>query len=131
MQELVELEGLGDEVRRSPLDRIHRVLYRAETRDDDGHDARVAVSRSLDDAGAVDTRQPQVGDDDVERELLEQLQRSLAALGLHDLEAPLRQPLRHQATESGLVIDEEQVRGSGRKIARRQYLDTGKPNDRS
>ena len=73
--------------------------------------------------GPVDTGQPQVGDDDVEGELFEELQRPFTAVGLNDLETTLRQTLRHQAAQGGLVIDDEQVRG-GHRDRKVQYLDT-------
>ena len=54
-------------------------------------------------------RQPKVGDDDVERELVEELEGPLAAVGLHDLESTLGQTLGHQPAQGGLVVDEEQM----------------------
>ena len=89
MEELVELERLCDKIGRPPLDGINCVLDRAETGDHDGNDARVLITRRLDHTGAVDAWQPEVGDDDVESELFEQFQGSLAAIGLDDLETTL------------------------------------------
>ncbi len=130
MKEFVELERLRDKVRRPSLDRVYGVFDGAETGDHDGDDARIPVPGRFDHSGPVDTWQTKVGNDDVEGELLEQLQRAFAAVGLNDLEAPFSQPLGHQPTERGLVIDDRAGEGPHPGIARCQYLDTGKPNDR-
>ena len=110
MQQLVELKRLGDEVRRAALDRIDGVLHRAVAGDDDGDDARDSGRRAASmTAGPVDAGQPQVGDDDVEGELLEQLERLFAAVGLDDFEAALGQPLGHERAQGRLVIDKEKM----------------------
>ena len=85
----------------------------------------------LDDPSPIDARQPQVGDHDVEGELLEQLQGPLAAIGLHNLKAPFGQPLGHQAAERGLVIDDKQVRGGTRRLQGANILTQAIPNERS
>ena len=51
------------------LDRLDRILHRAVTGDDDRDDVGIALDRGFDDGGSVDAGQPQVGDDDVEREI--------------------------------------------------------------
>src|SRR6185295_3408372 len=76
MKEFVELERLSDKVRCPPFDGINSILHRAEASNDDRDDAGIAVPGSLDDTGAVDARQAQVSDDDIERELFEQFQGS-------------------------------------------------------
>ena len=80
VQQLLELKRLGDEVRRAALDRFDRILHRAEAGDDDGDDAGIAFEGRFDDVLAVDARQPQIGDDDVEGEVAEQLERAFAGL---------------------------------------------------
>ena len=112
VEELVELEWLRNKIRRPPLYGIDCVFHRAETRDHDCNDARVSVSRSFNDPGAINARQPEVRDHDIERELLQQFESSLAAIGLDHLEAALRETLRHQTAKGGLVIDDKQVRSS-------------------
>ena len=131
MKELVELERLGDEIRCPPLDRIHRILHSAETCDHDGDDARVAVPGAFNDPSPIDAWQPKVRNHDVESELLEKLQGSLTAVGLHNLKATFRQPLRHQATEGGLVIDDKQVGGGPRRLQGANILTQAIPNERS
>ena len=50
----------------------------------------------------------------------------------NDLEAALGQPLRHQAAQGGLVVDEEQVRrGTGRGLQGANILTQRRPNDQS
>ena len=95
MQQLVELERLGDEVGGAAPDGVDRVLHRAVSGDDDGDDVGVAAERRLDDARPVDARQAQVGDDDVEGEFGEFVERLLAGVGLHDVETVVGQAFRH------------------------------------
>ena len=59
---------------------------------------------------------------EVEGELLEQLERLFAAVGLDHLEPALDQALGHQLAEGGFVVDEEQMGGWVRP--RRQHFDT-------
>ena len=66
VQQLVELEGLGDEVGRPALERGHRVGDGAEPGHDDAHDVGVALQRRVQHRGPVDARQAQVGQHDVE-----------------------------------------------------------------
>ena len=111
MHQLVELKWLRDEIRRAALDGINGVLHGAETSNDDRDDARIPLPGRLDHSGPVDARQPEVGDDDVERELVEELEGPFAAVGLHDLESALGQPLGHQSAERGLVVDKQEMGG--------------------
>ena len=87
MQQLVELKRLGDEVGGAALDGLDRVLHRAVAGDDDGDDAGVAGEGGVDDLPAVDARQAEIRDDDVEGKSLERLQRGFARRGLDHLEA--------------------------------------------
>ena len=68
VQQLVDLKRLADEVPRAALDRFDGVLHRAVAGDDDRDDVGIALDGGFDDGGAVDARQPEVGDDDVEGE---------------------------------------------------------------
>jgi hypothetical protein len=64
--------------------------------------------------------------------LFEQLQGAFTAVSLNDLETTLRQTLRHQAAQGGLVIDDEQVRrGTSRGLQGANILTQRKPNDQS
>ena len=89
VQQFVELKGLGDEVGGAALDGLDRVLHRAVTRDDDRDDAGIALEGGFDDPLAVDARQTQIGDDDVEREVAQQLDCAFAGFGFGDLESLL------------------------------------------
>ena len=114
MHQLVEVKRLGDEVGRAPFDGLDGVPHRAVARDDDADDGGIARARGVDHRGAVDARQPQVGDQEVEGELLNQFERLLAALGLDDFEAALGQAFGRQLPEGGFVIDQEEVGGGVR-----------------
>jgi len=114
VHQLVELERLGDEVRRTALHRIDRVLHGAVAGDDDDDDAGVAFAGRLDHVCAIDAGHPEVGDHDIEGELVEELDRSFATLRLDDIEPALRQALGHQGPQRGLVVREEQVKRVGR-----------------
>ena len=76
--QLVELEWLGDEVGGPAFDDLHRVLHGAVPCHHDADDVGVAIHRRLDHAGSSEAGQPQVGHDDVEREIGQQLERTLA-----------------------------------------------------
>ena len=66
--QLVELERLGDEVGGPALDRFDRVLHRAEAGHHDDDDLRIALHRRVEDAGAADAGETEVGQDEVEGE---------------------------------------------------------------
>ena len=106
---MIERERLHHEVRGPALDGGHRVLDRAVSGDHHGDDFRIAFERGLDHRRAVDAWQPQVGDDDVEGELGQQVPRGFSALGLHHAVAMLGQPLGGRLPERRLVLDEEQM----------------------
>ena len=59
--------------------------------------------------GPVDARQTQIGDDDVEGELGQRLERRLAAFGLDHLVSVIRQTLGHGRSQRRLVFDEQQM----------------------
>ena len=124
VEQRVELERLGDEVGRALLDRVHGVLHRAEAGDDDRDDFRVALERGLEHGAAVDAGQPEVGDDDVERELGEPRQRVFAVGGLLDDEAVVGEPLRDGLPQRRLVVDEEQMFRVFSHLVVRRYFDT-------
>ena len=54
-------------------------------------------------------RQPQIGDQHVERELIEQLERLLAAVGLDHLEPLFGETLGRQLAQGGFVVHEQEV----------------------
>ena len=124
MQQLVELERLGDEVGGALLDRVDRVLHRAEAGDDDRDDVRVALERGVEHRAAVDARQPEVRDDDVEGELGEPRQRLFAVRGLLDDEAVVGQPLGDGLPQRRLVVDEQQMFRVFSHLVVRRYFDT-------
>ena len=109
VQQLVDLKRLADEVPRAPLDGLDRILHRAVSGDDDGDDVGVALDGGFDDGGAVDAGQPEVGDDDVEREIGEPGERRLARVGLFDLVAAVGQLLGDGLPQRRLVLDEQQM----------------------
>ena len=74
-----------------------------------GDDVGIAGERLVEDLPAVDARQPQVGDQDVERKLVQPLERLFARAGLLDPEPVLAEPLRDDLAERRFVVDEQQV----------------------
>ena len=111
MHELVELERLGDEIRGALLACVQGILEVPVTRDHDRHDGGIPADGGIDDLSSVDARQPEVGDEDVEGELVEQLQRFFACFSLHDLEIPFPEPFRRHRSQGRFVVDEEEVGG--------------------
>ena len=109
MQQLVELKRLGDEAGGALLDRLDGVFHRAVAGDDDGDDVGIALERRVEHLPAVDAGQPQVGDEDVEGEIGEPLERLLAAVRLLDDEAVIGQPFRDGLAKRRLVVDEQQM----------------------
>ena len=69
----------------------------------------IPLQRGFDDFRAVDTRQPQIGDEDVEREVRETQQRLLTAVRLFDDEAVIGQALRDGLAQRMLVVDDQQM----------------------
>ena len=99
MEQRVELKGLGDEVGGALLDRVDGVLHRPVAGDHDCDDVGIALERGIEDLAAVDAGQPQVGDEDVEGEVGEALERLFAAVGLLDDEAVIREALGDRLTQ--------------------------------
>ena len=87
VHQLFELERFGDEVGGAALDHVHGVTHGAVAGDDDGDDVGIALDSRVDHLDAVNAGQTQVGDEDVEGELRQGLDRPFARLGLHDDEA--------------------------------------------
>ena len=109
VQQFVELKRLGDEVGRPPLDRFDRVLHRSVTGHDDAYDIAVAEQGGFEHASAVEARQTQIGDDDIEGKFSELLDCLLARVGLLHLESVFRQALREGLTQRGFVFDQQQM----------------------
>ena len=121
--QLVELERLGDEVGGAALDDFDGIPDRAVAGDDDADDLRVPLHGGLDDGGPVDARQAQIGDDDVEGEFGQGLERRLAAFGLDHLVSVIRQTLGHGRSERRFVFDEQQMFRSISHLYERRHFD--------
>ncbi len=78
MQQLLELKRLGDEALGAEPRDFDGLPHRAEAGDDDRDDVGIAGEGLVEDLAAVDARQPQVRDEDVEREVVEPRERLLA-----------------------------------------------------
>ena len=125
MQQLVELERLGDEVRRAALDGFDRVLHRAVAGDDDGDDVRVALERGVDDLRGPSMPGSRRSVMRMSKANVRQaLERLLAAVGLLDHEAAIGQPLGDRLAQRRLVVDEEQMFRAVSHLCGRQYFDT-------
>ena len=123
VQQLVELKRLGDEVGRAALDRFDRVLHRSVSGDDDADDVGIAQQRGFEHARAVEARQTQVGDDDVEGKFGELLDGLLARVGLLDFESVLGQALGERLAQRRFVFDEQEMFLGFSHLRERQYFD--------
>ena len=110
VHQLVELKRLGDEIRDAQLDHVDGVLHRAVAGDDDRDDAGIARERGFDHLAAVDARQAQVRDDDVEGKTVERLDRGLAVRGFGHLVACVPKSFSYNTSQGFLVVYEEEVR---------------------
>ena len=81
----------------------------AKAGNDDGDDFRVAGKGLVEHLPAVDARQPQVGDQDVEGELVQPFERVFPACRLLDAKPMLAQPFGNGLAKSGFVVNEEEV----------------------
>ena len=109
VQQLVELERLGDEALDAEAGDFDRLAHRAEPGDDDGDDFRVAGKGLAEDLPAIDARQSQVGDQDVEGKLAEPGERLARPFRPAHLEAVVSQSLGDHIAERGFVVDEQEV----------------------
>ena len=109
VQQLVELEGLGDEVGGAALDDVNGVLHGGVTGDDDRDDPGVAVDGRGNHLASVDARQAQVGNDDVEGKPLQIGKRRFARGGLRNLETLVPEPFRHHFPQRIFVVYEKDI----------------------
>ena len=113
VQQLIELERFGDKVSGAPFDRIDRVSHRPVAGDDDHDNAGVTGPRSFDDGGAIHTWHAEVGDYDIEGELIEELQCLFAGIGGGHFETVIAKAFGHERPQRRFVIHEEQVWNGG------------------
>ena len=107
VQQLAELERLGDEVRRPALDRGHRVGDGAEAGHDDADDVGIPFEGGVEHRGAVDARQPQIRQHDVEGALGQALDRRLSVVDLDHPVALVGEPLGGDLAQRGLVLHQQ------------------------
>ena len=124
MQQLIDLKRLADEIPGAALDRLDRILDRAESGDDDGNDVGIAFDGRFQHVRAVQAGQPQIGNDDVERKLRQSRDRGFAGIGLFHLVPAVRQLLRDSLAQRRLVFDEQHMFRRVRHLAMCQHLDT-------
>ena len=104
------------------LDRVHGVAHGAVAGDHDRDDGGIALPRGVDQLRAVHARQAEVGDDEIEGELVEQFERLFAAGGLHHFVAAIGQTFGGRPAQVSLVVDEQQM---GFRVGHeRQHFDT-------
>ena len=77
--------------------------------DDDRDDVGISLDGGVDDSGAVDSRQAEVRDDDVEREFCEPADRFLTGIRLCDLIPAVGELLGYGLPQGDLVLDEQQM----------------------
>jgi hypothetical protein len=110
VHQFIELKRLGDEIRCAAFDCVDGVLHRPVSRNDDADNPRIALEGGLDHPRSVDAWHPQIRDDNVEGELLQELNGLFAAVSLLDLESAFVEALGHQGSQGGLVVYEEEVK---------------------
>ena len=84
----------------------------------------IALERRLEHGAAVDAGQPEVRDDDVEREIGQPRERLFAARGLLDDEAVVGETLRDRFPQRRLVVYEKQMFRVFSHLVGRRYFDT-------
>ena len=125
VQQLFELKRLGDEPLGAEARDLDGFPHRAEPGDDDGDDVRVAREGLVEHLAAVDAGQPEVGDEDVEGELVQPLERLFARARLLDAEPMLAEPLGDGLPKAGFVVNEQKVlTGESAMSLRWRYFDT-------
>jgi hypothetical protein len=105
----VELERFGNEVRRPLFDRLDGVLDGAKAGDHDGDQVGIAVDRRIEHLPAVDTRQTKIGNQYIERERGQPLERLFTAGSLLNDKSVIAKSLGDRLAERGLVIDDQQM----------------------
>ena len=109
VEQLFELKRLGDEPFGAEPGDLDGLAHRRKAGNDDGDDVRVAGERLVEHLPAVHPRQPEVGDEDVEGELVQPLERVFPARRLFDPEPVFRQPIGNGLTKSRLVVNEQKM----------------------
>ncbi len=109
MQQLIDLKRFADEIPRPALDRFHGILDGAVAGHHDGHNLGIPLDGRVDDRRSVDAGEPEVGDDDVEREIGQTSQGRLARVGLLDVVAAIGQLLGDSLPKRRLVLNQKQM----------------------
>ena len=125
VNQLVELKRLGNEIRGAAFNRLDRIFDRAVSRDHDRDDAGIELQSGIDDFAAVDPGQPQIGDDDIERELAKKFDGFFARLRLRHLKSVLDQALRRHRSKRRLIVHEKQMYRLVRHLRVRHSFDAG------
>jgi hypothetical protein len=118
VQQGVELKRLRDEVGRSLLDGVNGIFDGAVPRNHDRHDVGIALDGRVEYLTAVDPRQAEVGDEDVEGEIAEPAKRLFAVVGLFDRVALVGQTLSDSLAQRLLVIHDEEMFNLVRHLVR-------------
>ncbi len=109
VEQFFELKRFGDEPLCAEARDFNRLPDRAEAGNHDSDDLRVAREGLVQDVPAVDAWQPEVGDQDVEGELVQPLERFLARARLLDAKPMLAQPFGNRLAKSGFVVNEKEM----------------------
>ena len=109
VQQLFELKRLGDESLDAEARDLDRLANRSETGDDDRDDLGIPGEGFVKNPTAVDARQPEVGDKNVEGEVVQPLERFFAGCRLFDPEPMIDEPLGHRLAKSAFIVNEQQM----------------------
>jgi hypothetical protein len=108
--DLVEIERFRDVVVRALAQRVDRGRGRGVARDDDHRDLGIELAGAAHHVESRQSRQIDVGQNDVGAQLVEQADRLLAARAVGDLVALRGQELVEHVHDRGLVVDDEDPR---------------------
>ncbi len=107
LRDALAVEGLEQIIDRVHFERLHRVLV-VGGGEDDLRQRNLAVHQLLDDAEAVEARHLHVEEDEVGRELLDEVDRLDAVLALRDdIDVELAQEIRKLVARKLLVVNDD------------------------
>ena len=114
LADLVLVEGLGDEVERAALERLDGGVDGAVRGDEHDRQLGLDLERALEQRHPVDLRHLQVGDDEIDVVLAQQVQTLLAVLGRQHVVAVARELGGEDLPQVRLVVDDQDLLALGK-----------------
>src|SRR5690606_28379248 len=107
--EALGIDRLLDEIIGAVLHRLHGVLDRSHSREEDDGSAGASIGELLEQTEPIEARKVEVGDDDGEALAIDEAKRILRRWRAADGEPFARQELDEGVTYIGFVVDEKDV----------------------